>query len=457
MDEETIVALSTPPGRGGIAVVRLSGPDAVDIALRLFMLPDDRRLSDPRSHRAVHGFVVVPATGEYIDEAVMTPMLAPRSYTGEDVVEISCHGGPGPVEAVIRLCMDAGARPAGPGEFTRRAFLNNRIDLAQAEAVADVIEAEARAGVSAAVEQLRGRLSSLITELSESLTGCLALLEASIDFPEEELPLPQVSQVKERIDAARQRAQELLETYGKGRMAREGVSAVIAGKPNVGKSSLLNALLEEERAIVTPVPGTTRDSIQESLIIEGIPFRLTDTAGIRRTVEVVEKMGVDRTLQLLDGADLCLLVLDSSKELDGDDRMAIEAAGKLKTLTIINKIDLAPEWDAEKGLQTADGEMTVSVSAKEGRGLKELREAMARCAGWGPAEGVMITRARHREALAGAVQALSRALDALDKDYSPEFPTADLYEARGLLDSILGVGCSEDVLNRIFEQFCIGK
>lgn len=460
VDDDTIVALSTPPGRGGIAVVRLSGPEAVRVALRLFVLPDGRRLSNPRSHRAVHGFIVDPATGEHADEVVVTPMLAPGSYTGQDVVEISCHGGPGPVEAIICLCVEAGARPAGPGEFTRRAFINGRIDLAQAEAVADLIEAQARAGVSAAMEQLRGRLSREVTRLSESLTECLTLMEASVDFPEEELPLPQTSQLRERIEAAEGWARELLSTYQRGRCAREGVNAVIAGKPNVGKSSLLNILLEEERAIVTPVPGTTRDSIQEAVVIDGIPFRLTDTAGIRATVEMVEKMGVDRALKLLDGADLCLLVLDASRELDGDDRMAVEATGKMKTLTVINKMDLPPRWDPRQAIPRlggVDGEMTIAVSAKEGWGLKELKAAMARCVGCGPTEGVIITRARHRDALARAVEALGRALKAMDKGFSPEFPAADLYEARAHLDSIRGVGCPEDVLDRIFEQFCIGK
>jgi tRNA modification GTPase len=456
-DNHTIIALSTPPGRGGIAVVRLSGPDALRIALTIFALPDGRSLSSPASHKAVHGFIIDRNSGEWVDEVMLTPMLAPNSYTGQDVVEISCHGGPGPVEAVINLCLQAGARAAGPGEFTRRAFLSGRIDLAQAEAVADLIEAQARAGASAAMEQLRGRLSAEIAALSGCLTECLALMEASIDFPEEDLSLPQAAGLKGHIESAREKAKELLATHHKGRLAREGVKVVIAGKPNAGKSSLLNALLEEERAIVTPVPGTTRDSIQETLIIEGVSFRLTDTAGIRSTVEIVEKMGVDRTLKLLEEADLCLLLLDSSRELDGDDRMAMEATAGLKRLTLISKTDLTPCWDPRQAIPDALKEEPIAISVREGRGLVELKESMARCVGWGPPEGAIITRARHRDALADTVEALSRALKAMEDGYSPEFPAADLYEARSRLDSILGAGCSEDVLDRIFEQFCIGK
>lgn len=457
MHSDTIVALSTPPGRGAIAVVRLSGPKAVEIAIRLFIFPDGRPLQTPATHRVVHGFIADPSSGQYADEVLMTPMLTPHSYTGEDLVEIGCHGGPAPVEAVIELCMQAGARPAEPGEFTRRAFLNDRMDLAQAEAVVDLIEAQARAGMSAALEQLRGGVSREITTLSENLTESLAFLEASIDFPDEDLPLPQASLVRQRIETARARASHLLDTYSRGRLAREGINTVIAGKPNVGKSSLLNVLLGEERAIVTPAPGTTRDSIQEALNIQGLSFRLADTAGIRSTVEIVEKIGVERTMGLLNGADLCLLILDGSCELDGDDRMAMEAVHGLKTLTVINKIDLPPRWDVHQPFPSFSEEGRVLISAREGRGLEELKEAMLRLAGWGPAEGVIITRARHRDALARAVDALDKALDALDKGYSPEFPAADLYEARSCLDSILGVGCPADVLDRIFQRFCIGK
>jgi tRNA modification GTPase len=456
-DEETIVALSTPPGRGGIAVVRLSGPRAVEIALKLFRLPDGRSISESTSHKAIHGFIVNPFTGRYADEVMMTHMLAPRSYTGEDVVEISCHGGPRPVEAIIDLCMGAGARPAEPGEFTRRAFLNNRMDLVQAEAVADVIEAGAGAGAAAALECLRGRLSQEIISISESLTECLTLLEASIDFSEEDLQLPGEKQIQSRIETAAKNVRLLLDTYHKGRLIRQGVNIVIAGKPNVGKSSLLNALLDEERAIVTSVPGTTRDSIEETLLIEGVAFRLTDTAGIRSTVDIVEKMGVERTMKLLAGADLCLLVLDASNELDEDDRMALKAAGKLKTLLVINKVDLPSKWDPEQSmLSSEDGEL-IFVSARERTGLKELKDAMVRCTGLDHMEGVVITRARHRDALARAMAALERALQAMKDGYSPEFPASDIYDARARLDSILGIGCSEDVLDRVFQQFCIGK
>jgi len=456
-DEETIVALSTPHGRGGIAVVRLSGPHAVEIALKLFRLPDGRSILESASHKVVHGFIVDPFTGRYADEVMMTHMLAPRSYTGEDVVEISCHGGPGPVEAIIDLCMRAGAKPAEPGEFTRRAFLNDRMDLAQAEAVADMIEAGASAGAAAALECLRGRLSQEIIRISESLTECLTLLEASIDFSEEDIQLPRGKQIQSRIESAAENARILLDTYHKGRLIRHGVNIVIAGKPNVGKSSLLNALLDEERAIVTPVPGTTRDSIEETLLIEGVAFRLTDTAGIRSTVDIVEKMGVERTMKLLAGADLCLLVLDASRELDGDDRMALEATGKLKTLAVINKVDLPSRWDLKQPMLSGEDGKPILVSAKEGIGLKELKEAMARRAGLDHTEGVVITRARHRDALARAVAALERALQAMGDGYSLEFPASDLYDARARLDSILGIGCSEDVLDRVFQQFCIGK
>ena len=338
--DDTIAAISTPIGRGGIGIVRLSGRDALKIADRIFISPKKKKISATPSHRIVYGHITEPSTGEIIDEVMVSIMKAPRTYTREDIVEINCHGGALPLRRVLELVIKNGARPAGPGEFTQRAFLNGRLDLAQAEAVLDVINAMTVQGQKAAVEQLRGGLSDKITAAREQLIELTAFVEAYIDFPDEDIESLSAKEMKERALQIRDSLRELIESSEYGVILREGLKVAITGRPNVGKSSLLNALLEHDRAIVTEIPGTTRDVIEDYLNIGGLPIRIMDTAGIRNVEDLAEKEGVRRSLMAMEEADMVLLILDGSSELHETD---IELIGKSKTentIFVINKSDL---------------------------------------------------------------------------------------------------------------------
>jgi tRNA modification GTPase len=458
---DTIAAIATPPGAGALAIIRVSGPDALVVGERVFR--GAVGLSGAGGY-TVHFGSIVGTGGERFDEVLVTVFRTPRSYSGEDMVEISCHGGAFVTREVLRTVLAAGARPAAPGEFTRRAFLNGRIDLSQAEAVADVIAARSRRGHRVSLEQLAGRLGEAVRSLRTEMMDLCALLELELDFSEEGLSLISGQEVERRIGIVRARISALLSSYSHGRIYRDGVSVVLAGEPNAGKSSVFNALLQQDRAIVTPVPGTTRDALEESIIIDGILFRLTDTAGLRETQDQVERLGVMRSREAVTGADIVLHVMDASVSpvvKDHLDRMSVHAGGQ-HFVPVMNKCDLLSTWPPEQ-LHAVDPNTTgsvVAVSARTGKGLDALRSTLARTVAGDTSlagEEVCITSERHREALEKTMASLDRASAGLQSGSTEEYIAFDIREASSALAEITGEVTSEEVLNHIFERFCIGK
>ena len=452
---DTIVAPATPPGDGGIGIVRLSGPQVEALLASVF-----RGLTAAaamRSHRLYHGRLH-RADGTPVDDVLTVIMRAPHSYTGEDVVEVHCHGGHQLLRGVLDLFLAAGARLAHPGEFTQRAFLNGRLDLAQAEAVAALIGARSEQAARAALAHLDGALSRQLHGFCDELRELLLLLEAHIDFPDDELGILNQAALADRAITVQAAMAALLETFDTGRALREGVSVLILGRPNVGKSSLLNALLGEARAIVTEIPGTTRDTVEEQLVLGGFPLRLVDTAGVRATSDPIELEGVRRARAKAAAADLVLLVVDASQPLTAEDRMALALAPPARTVLVRNKRDLppAPSDPALSGFPRQ-----VAVAARHGSGLAELQAAVvAYLAGTGTpelGEGVILTERRHREALAGAAAAVSRFLAAQTAAEPFECLACELREALAALGQITGETTPGAILEQIFSRFCIGK
>ena len=455
--QDTIAAIATPPGEGGIGIVRLSGPQALEVASRIFSASSG---TDPRelaSHTIRHGCVVDPREGTVIDEALLLLMRAPRSYTGEDVVELHGHGGRVSIRAILNAVLRHGARPALPGEFTRRAFLNGRLDLAQAEAVLDIVGAKTEAGLKAAVRQLHGGLSARVQELRGELLSMLAALEASIDFPEEGLEFPEVGGLEKRIYHIEEALQALIQKAKEGRLLREGARIVIAGRPNVGKSSLLNALLGRERAIVSVVPGTTRDTVEEEFQIGGIPVRLIDTAGLgREATDPVETEGVRRTRGALEQADLTVVVMDGSDQITSQDLQAWGEPRDPRVL-VVNKSDL-PAAQAAVTYQDRFGGQPLFTSALTGQGVEELRAELGRLLGGGAeSEAITMVGPRHAEALERAERQLSVARTGLAQGVPVELVALDTRAALDALGEILGETVTEEVLDQIFRDFCIGK
>jgi tRNA modification GTPase len=456
---DTIAAIATPPGIGGIGLIRVSGPAAEGIARRLF------RPSPPGfflSHHLYHGEIVSPATGVVLDEVLIAFLKEPRSYTGEDTLEINCHGGPLILRSVLEEVLLAGARPAGRGEFTKRAFLNDRLDLTQAEAVLDIITAQTRPGLAAAVDHLKGKLSGRVEEIRSEIIDLLAGIEAAIDFSDEdgvgETPDGSHLQIRQIID----RIESLASTYRQGRIYREGVGVVIAGRPNVGKSSLLNRLLGEKRAIVTSIPGTTRDFIEETVDLGGIPVRLTDTAGLRPPEDAIEKEGIDLVWQRLETADAVLVLLDGSMELTADDRELLAKMAAKPLLAVLNKSDLPPclEEESLKGLLREGTAPAIRISAKYGDGIDRLTVALRDLLLATPAEEsseVMIAHLHHKTALEKAAAGLVRAHDGMTGGLPAEFVALEVREALDAIGEITGRTTPEEVLDRIFANFCIGK
>ncbi|ABZ83653.1 tRNA modification GTPase trme [Heliomicrobium modesticaldum Ice1] len=463
---DTIAAVATPPGEGGIGIVRVSGPGARDVLKAVFRPRYGRGVDDWASHTLHLGTIIHPDDHRVIDEALVAWMVAPRTFTTEDVVEFHCHGGSVPVRETLGAVLRAGARLAEPGEFTRRAFLGGRLDLAQAEAIIEVIRAKTRDGLGAAVSQLEGQLSRRIRKVRDDLLALLAHLEAMIDFPEEDLPDIGSERICTDLMQIQRQIGDMLERSRTGRVLREGWRTVIVGRPNVGKSSLMNALLDEQRAIVTEIPGTTRDAIEEYIDLGGIPLRIVDTAGIRETEDVVERIGVEKTREYLEKADLALVVLDGSDSLTAEDETLLLSLAGRPAVVLVNKSDLAVRRLDEKRLRSLVGEMPIiSVSAKEGWGLKELTELIRRMVygddglGYAPDGGrlALVTQARHREALERSYAHLRQALDAVAHGASPDFLTIDLKAAWEALGEITGDTVGEDILDKIFSSFCIGK
>lgn len=473
MFDDTIAAISTPPGEGGIGIVRLSGADAITITSRLFYSPKGRVLSRARSHTIVYGFIKDPLTGETLDEVLVTLMRSPHSYTREDVVEINCHGGIFAVRKVLELVLKNGARLAEPGEFTRRAFLNGRIDLSQAEAVIEIIRAKTEVSQRLALEQLRGSLSEKITALRERLLRLCAHIEACIDFPEDEIAPATTEAIISELDSIIHELTVLSSSYEEGRLMIEGVRVAIVGRPNTGKSSLLNALLKRDRAIVTETPGTTRDVLEELLNIKGLLVRIMDTAGIREAHDMAEIEGVRRSLQAIDDADLVIILLDAARPTSKEDEYILEKViEKDKRFIIgINKSDLIEGTDASVPLRSAGSGTPyyLRLSAKTGLGLDKLKDAIfelstkkgvrenRRFSGDSGSEGLIITNLRHRINIDNTIASLRRAYEDIINRRPYEIIAISLREGLDYLGQIVGAVTTEDILNRIFSEFCIGK
>ncbi len=456
--DDTIAAISTPLGIGGIGIVRLSGPQAEEIAQRLF---HRRSGSGPlRSHQFYLGTITDPNSRRLLDEVLLVLMRKPKTYTREDVVEIQCHSGTFVLEQILQAALRCGARLAEPGEFTKRAFLNGRIDLTQAEAVIDVIQSRTQRSLELANQHRSGRLTAELQSLQEGLLDLLAWLEANIDFPDEEIPALSVDGRSRAIEDLRNRIDALIQTYREGKIHRDGVPTVIVGKPNVGKSSLLNCLLREERAIVTPIPGTTRDILEESVTIHGISLRLIDTAGIRKAKDAIEEEGVRRTQDCLSRADLAIWVVDGSEALDEEDLHILEQVRGKKTLVAINKNDLI-QCISPADLKRRIPEIpVVSISALRGSGIEGLKKTLRDFILDGKvvsSEDFLLTNLRHKRSLESCREALSQALSTQKNGLSAEFIVLDIRRALQAVGEILGETASEEVLDRIFSRFCIGK
>jgi tRNA modification GTPase len=456
-DSRTIAAISTPPGAGGIGIIRISGNESRTILQTIFTPANPPCSLD--SHRLYYGTITDPAQAKLLDEVLVVYMQAPRTYTREDVVEIHCHGGFLILQSVLELICAHGAELAEPGEFTKRAFLNGRIDLTRAEAVIDVLSARTRKGVDLALEQMSGALYAAVDRLRCSLVEIRALLETAIDFPEEEIEIADHQALVLRLqEEVLTPLRKLIAQADSGRIVREGVAIVIIGRPNVGKSSLLNTLLQEERALVTSVPGTTRDTIEEYIDIHGIPVRIIDTAGIREDVEEVEELGIRRARESLNRADLVLFLVDGSEPIDDDDVSLFETVKHKPTITVINKCDLEQRLERRVHQRIVDG--AVEISAREQTGLEHLKEQVFQRITGGREqwqEEGCTPNLRHKAALEKALLALNRVAEGLAEDLHNDLLMVDLLECLDHLGDIVGETTNEDVLDVIFEQFCLGK
>lgn len=463
--EDTIVAIATPPGRGGIGVLRLSGERAIEIAsqmVRPAKVP-------PEVQRSTLGKFLDPQNGRVLDEVVLTFYRKPHSYTGEDVVEISCHGSPVILGYLMECCLQAGARAAEPGEFAMRAFLSGRIDLTQAEAIHDLVESRTLYQARVAATQMGGSLSARLKPHKQALLDLIARIEAGIDFADDDVDVMHWSDLLAQLNAIRADIAKLVEGYTYGRIVREGLSLSVVGRPNVGKSSLFNRLLNMDRAIVTEIPGTTRDLVTETASIGGIPVSLVDTAGIRATADAVEKIGVERTHRAMVDSDLRLLVVDTSQAWTKDDQELLHKTRRIGSMLVVaNKADL-PEQTSRTAIEQAiladepdaiDPVEIIVTSALTGQGMEELRDRIIQAAGAGSdhgAEGELVTNLRHQQLLNESLEALDRCREAAGNKTHHEMLLLDLYDALRPLDTMTGATDVEDILGLIFSRFCIGK
>ncbi|KKK36868.1 tRNA modification GTPase [Mesobacillus campisalis] len=461
MEFDTIAAISTPMGEGAIAIVRLSGEEAFAIADRLFKGLGSKKLKDVPSHTIHYGHIIDPATGETAEEVMVSVMRGPKTFTKEDVVEINCHGGLVSVNRVLQLVLNQGARLAEPGEFTKRAFLNGRIDLSQAEAVIDLIRAKTDRAMNVALNQMDGRLSRLIRKLRQEILETLAHVEVNIDYPEYD----DVEEMTHRmlLDKSRfvlKEIEKLLQTSQQGKILREGLSTVIVGRPNVGKSSLLNSLVHENKAIVTDIPGTTRDVIEEYVNVRGVPLRLLDTAGIRETEDIVERIGVERSRQVLKEADLILLVLNYSDDFTEEDRNLFRAVEGMDVIVIVNKTDLPQKLDMGEVKELASQYKIVTTSLKEDEGIDELEEAISSLFFSGSIEAgdmTYVSNSRHIALLNQAKNAIEEAISGVEMGTPIDIVQIDLTRSWELLGEIIGDSVHESLIDQLFSQFCLGK
>jgi len=452
---DTIAAISTPRGEGGIGIIRISGDKSFEILDRIFNTKNPNR--DLGFYKFNYGFI--HDNGKIVDEVMAVRMKAPKTYTCEDVVEINCHGGHLISEKVLELVLKNGARHAEQGEFTKRAFMNGRIDLSQAEAVMDIIHGKTEKSISLSLEQLRGDLRDKIASFKKALLDVTAHVNVVLDYPEEGIDDPLPSNLRENLENVYAEADRLISSYDKGKKIKEGIKTVIAGKPNVGKSTLLNSLLKEERAIVTHIPGTTRDVIEEIINIKGIPLVLTDTAGIRKTEDIVENIGVEKSKKFIENADLVLLVLDASRELESEDREVIEEIQNhnKKTIVLLNKIDLERKIELEE----FNLENILEISAKDNIGIEDMEERIYSYIVEenveDSSEKLIITNIRHKTALEKTKDAIRNIFETIDAGMPMDLISVDLKEALDSLSEITGEISSEDILDHVFGNFCVGK
>ena len=461
MELDTIAAISTPMGEGAIAIVRLSGDKAFPIAEKLFQSISGKKISAEPSHTIHYGHIVDPETKEIAEEVMLSIMRGPKTFTKEDVVEINCHGGIVSVNRVLQLCFTNGARLAEPGEFTKRAFMNGRIDLSQAEAVMDLIRAKTDRAMNVALGQMEGKLSKLIRKLRQEILETLAQIEVNIDYPEyddvEEMTL---KILKEKSTYVSQEIEKLLKTSGQGKILREGLSTVIVGRPNVGKSSLLNSLVHENKAIVTDIPGTTRDVIEEYVNVRGVPLKLLDTAGIRETEDIVERIGVERSRQVLKEADLLLLILNYSDELTIEDENLFDAVKDMEVIVIVNKTDLPQKIDLERVRQLAQNHKLITTSLIEEKGIEELEEAIADLFFSGSIEAndmTYVSNSRHIGLLTQALNSMKEVRNGIEIGIPIDIIQIDLTRSWELLGEITGDSVHDELINQLFSQFCLGK
>ena len=452
---DTIAAISTPRGEGGIGIIRISGDKSFEILDKIFNTKNPNR--DLGFYKFNYGFI--HDNGKIVDEVMAVRMKAPKTYTCEDVVEINCHGGHLISEKVLELVLKNGARHAEQGEFTKRAFMNGRIDLSQAEAVMDIIQGKTEKSISLSLEQLRGDLRDKIGSFKKALLDVTAHVNVVLDYPEEGIDDPLPSNLRENLENVYAEADRLISSYDKGKKIKEGIKTVIAGKPNVGKSTLLNSLLKEERAIVTHIPGTTRDVIEEIINIKGIPLVLTDTAGIRKTEDIVENIGVEKSKKFIENADLVLLVLDASRELESEDREVIQEIqnNNKKTIVLLNKIDLERKIELDEfGLENI-----LEISAKNNIGIEDMEERIysyiVEEKVEDSSEKLIITNIRHKTALEKTKDAIRNIFETIDAGMPMDLISVDLKEALDSLSEITGEISSEDILDHVFGNFCVGK
>jgi tRNA modification GTPase len=475
MHNDTIAAIATPPGVGGVGIIRVSGSEAFQLIVPLFKRPA-KQADIPPSHQLTYGHIIDPASGEILDEVLVAFMYAPHTYTREPVVEIQGHGGPLILRRILRAVLAQGVRLADPGEFTMRAFLNGRLDLAQAEAVMDLIESETEVAQRLAMQQFRGQLSVQVQQARTAIIGAVARIEASIDFPEDDIPIPQIHELLPFIVDAQKQVAVLLAGSDQGRLYRQGLRTVIIGRPNVGKSSLLNALLRTERAIVTPIAGTTRDTVEEVANLHGMPLHLIDTAGITPSDDPVEQIGVQRSRMAAESADVVLLVFDASEPLQEQDRLVsaeVQALGfglqvaekaeespRRPVLLVLNKSDRKQLLSLDELQRLWPHGVFISTSTLAETGLKALEDTLTELVLAGRrlySESVLVTSARHQEALRRAAEHLQAATASLEQQVPQDFVSIDLRAAFDALGEVTGETADEDLLDKIFHEFCIGK
>ncbi|MYL39292.1 tRNA uridine-5-carboxymethylaminomethyl(34) synthesis GTPase MnmE [Halobacillus litoralis] len=458
METDTIAAISTPMGEGAIAIVRLSGPEAVATAAGLFQGKD---LNNVDSHTMHYGKIIDPETGEMAEEVMVSVMRAPKTFTREDIVEINCHGGLVSVNRVLEIALAAGSRLAEPGEFTKRAFMNGRIDLSQAEAVMDLIRAKTDRAMDVALKQMDGRLSNLIHNLRQKLLETLAHVEVNIDYPEyDDVEEMSHAMMEQKTKEVHEEVERILETAKQGKILREGLGTAIIGRPNVGKSSLMNALVHENKAIVTEIPGTTRDVIEEYVNVRGVPLRLIDTAGIRETEDIVERIGVERSRQVLKEADLILLVLNYGDELTEEDEKLFEAISDMNVIVIVNKTDLEKKLDLDRVKELANDQPVITTALIREEGIDQLEQAIGQTFFEGDLDAgdmTYVSNVRHVQLLKQAKQALEDAQNGMEMGVPLDVVQIDVTRTWEILGEIVGESVHDSLIDQLFSQFCLGK